>query len=207
MGGAGYCLKGVARLSMWKGLMQQLCELINNGIRGFWSRLKTQGWRGAWIWLFGHGWPRLSGVPLARFSRVTPQLFVGAQFNAAGKHTLTTWGITGSVNLRAEWDDATRNLAFARYCYLPTEDGEAPTLSQLETGVAFIQQTIETDGKVYIHCRSGVGRAPTLAAAYLVSRGHALTDALQLIQKVRPFIQVTPAQLDRLRQFAIAYHR
>jgi predicted protein tyrosine phosphatase len=165
------------------------------------DRLKTQGGVVTLNWLLGHGLPRLMGIPILRYCRVTPQIYVGAQIGAIGKRRLLAQGFTASVNLRREFDDAARGLALTQYCYLPTDDEHAPTLAQLEAGAAFIHAVLESGGKVYIHCHGGIGRAPTLAAAYFMRQGYSLEAALALIRTVRPFIRPTVEQLEQLKRF------
>ena len=55
-------------------------------------------------------------------------------------------------------------------------------------------------GKVYIHCSAGVGRAPTMAAAYFLSRGHTLDEAIGMIKQVRPFINIMTPQMELLQK-------
>ena len=43
--------------------------------------------------------------------------------------------------------------------------------------------------------------APTMAAAYFISRGYSLDDAVALIRETRPFIHIMPPQLEQLRRF------
>ena len=100
----------------------------------------------------------MTGVPILKFSKVTKNLYVGAQYNEKGKRYLEERGINSDVNLRIEFDDAEHGLALDEYCYLPTIDDDAPTMAHLEEGVAFITRVIEEGGKVYIHCAGGVGR-------------------------------------------------
>jgi protein-tyrosine phosphatase len=107
------------------------------------------------------------------------------------------------VNLRSEFDDAAHGIEPDAYLWLPTHDDHAPSLDQLRSGVAFIGQAIEGGGKVYVHCASGVGRAPTMAAAYLVSTGLSPDQAWAQIRRVRPFIRPTPPQLAVIDQFAL----
>ena len=111
-------------------------------------------------------------------------------------------GIIATVNLRAESDDAQKGVALSRYLWLPTPDDEAPSVAQLREGVAFIRELVKTGQAVYIHCAHGVGRAPTLAAAYLISEGHSPQSALDTIRMARPFITPTPIQLRRLEEWA-----
>ncbi|MEB2287959.1 MAG: dual specificity protein phosphatase [Anaerolineae bacterium] len=165
------------------------------------DRLRTQGLRATLIWIYGRGLPKLTGVPLARFSQITPQIFVGGQYRQRGKRKLEALGITGVVNLRAEADDAARGLTLAEYCYLPTIDDTAPTLEHLAEGAAFVERVTRNGGKVYIHCAGGVGRAPTLAAAYFITQGMTLDEALALIRQTRPFIRIMPPQMAQLKRF------
>lgn len=136
-----------------------------------------------------------------RFSRVTNQLYVGPQFRQAGKKALESMGIHACVNMRIEKDDAKLGLALDRYLHLPTIDDEAPSIEHLDQGVAFIRDEISSGGKVYIHCGAGVGRAPTMAAAYLMAEGNSLEQSLVMIRKVRPFIMITPPQMQQLRTY------
>jgi predicted protein tyrosine phosphatase len=170
-------------------------------------RFRRQGVKTTLLWFYARGLPFMTGVPMVRYSQITPDVFIGPQYRRAGKRRLEKLGVTGGVNMRIEFDDAAQNLALARYCYLPTIDDDAPTLEHLEEGIEFIQQVISEGGKVYIHCAGGIGRAPTMAAAYFVSQGHSLDEAINLIKKSRPFISITPVQLEQLRKFERAYGR
>jgi len=176
-------------------------RVIKNGIIGFSNRVKTQGLSAAAIWLFGHGIPKFTGVPFGKYSQITPQIYVGPQIRKLGKQKLESWGINSSVNMRIEFDDVAHDVALVHHCHLPTDDGYAPSLSQMQTGATFIHQRITAGNKVYIHCRSGIGRAPTMAIAYFVSQGYTLLDAINLIEKSRPFIQVTQHQIEQLKLF------
>jgi protein-tyrosine phosphatase len=99
-----------------------------------------------------------------------------------------------------------RSITACAYLHLPTIDDDAPSLDHLRQGVEFIHNVIQSGGKVYIHCGAGVGRAPTMAAAYLISQGHSLDEALALIRKPRPFIALTPPQMAQLQQFEQQYN-
>jgi predicted protein tyrosine phosphatase len=163
-------------------------------------RIRDHGLKTTLIWVYGRGLSKLTGVPVLRHSRVTPQLYVGPQYNARGLALLQTHGITHGVNLRIEFDDEANQLALPQYCYLPTVDDDAPTLEHLQQGIDFIHQAINDGGKVYIHCAGGVGRAPTMAAAYLMSTGLSLDESLEKIRQVRPYIYIMPVQMEQLRK-------
>ena len=181
--------------------MTTLLRLARKVLTILWDRLRHQGLRTTLVWLYGRGVPKLTGVPLLRFSQITPQVLVGGQYRGRGKRKLEAHGVTGGVNLRAEFDDAARGLALAEYCYLPTADDHAPILEHLAEGAAFIARVTGNGGKVYIHCAGGVGRAPTMAAAYFITQGMTLDEALALIRRTRPFIRIMPPQMAQLKRF------
>lgn len=189
-----------------------MLKTIRKGARIIVRRLRAQGLRTTALWAYARGVPYITGVPILRYSRVTPALYVGPQHRANGKRALAQAGIAYILNMRSEFDDAVHGLipdtppgsspaaARASYCHLPTPDDAAPSMAHLAQGIAFIESAIGGGGKVYIHCSAGVGRAPTMAAAYLIRRGYGVDDALDLIRSARPFITITPPQMRRLRE-------
>ena len=179
---------------------------LQKGLSILRRRLREQGVYTTLLWAYGRGMPLITGKPLLQFSEVTPQLFVGPQYRLNGLQHIKKHGIEAVVNLRIEKDDARLGLAPEQYCYLPTVDDEAPSSDHLQNGVQFIHQIIQSGGKVYIHCGAGVGRAPTMAAAYLISTGLSLSEALGMIKKVRPFITITNPQMQALEAFEERYN-
>lgn len=168
-----------------------------------WRRIRTQGplniARRIWVPLER----RLTGAPVWRFCQIMPQLYLGGQHGRRGLAAMKSRGITSVVNLREEFDDAQRGLVLNRYLYLPTTDGEAPTLEHIRAGVAFIHQALQQGDAVYVHCWVGVGRAATVVAAYLVAHeGETPHSALARIEAVRPFVWPSQSQRGCLQAFA-----
>jgi protein-tyrosine phosphatase len=164
-------------------------------------RLREQGLLTTLQWLYAVGIPYLTGHISLRYSKITDQVYLGAQHGRGGLQTLQEEGIEAVVNLRDESDDEEKNLLLTDYCYLPVVDNTAPRITDLEQGVQFIREVVEAGDKVYIHCASGVGRAPTMVAAYLIAEGEELEKAVQRITQVRPFIRILPDQRARLREY------
>ncbi len=142
------------------------------------------------------------GAPFQRYSRITPNLHVSGQHRKKGWPILVNRGITAVINLRIEYDDATVGIVPSRYLHLKIIDNTPPTFEQLQTAVDFIRQEIDGEGKVYIHCAAGVGRAPTIAASYLVSTGLTPDQAWSKIRAVRPFIRPTVGQIAAIEGYA-----
>jgi predicted protein tyrosine phosphatase len=154
------------------------------------------------LWAVDHLVRIVTGAPTRRLSQITPQLHVGGQYRQRGWERLASRGITAVVNMRIEFDAEARGIAPQRYLYLPTVDDTPPSLEHLRAGVDFMTEEIGNGGAVYVHCGSGVGRAPSMAAAYLVSTGLAPEEAWAKIRAVRPFIRPRPRQVAHVRQFA-----
>jgi protein-tyrosine phosphatase len=186
-------------------MLKKLSRFGQKGVHTVVTRLREQGVRTTLLWVWGRGTAKLTGVPPLRFSEVTPQLYVGPQFDHKGKRHLENSGITAVVNLRVEYDDAAHGLTLQRYCHLPTIDDASISPEHLNQGADFIREVITEGGKVYIHCAGGIGRAPTMAAAYLISEGKTVDEAMEMIRRVRPFINPTAPQRVALQEFARAY--
>ena len=175
---------------------------VTKAIRLLWERLRSQGLAVTIWWAMDHAVRILSGAPILRVSQITPQLHVGGQHRRHGWNRLRARGITAVVNMRKEFDDQAGSRAFPRYLYLPTVDDNAPSQAHLQEGVDFIADEVAQGGSVYVHCGSGIGRAATMAAAYLVSLGLTPEQAWARIRQKRPFIRPTPVQIEQLERFA-----
>lgn len=165
-------------------------------------RLAEQGLRATALWVKDKVVRRLRGYSPADISGVAPQLFVGGQQRPKGLVAMRELGISAVVNMREESDDAARGVALDHYLWLPTTDDAAPSAEALQRGIAFIAEAIDAGRGVYIHCGAGVGRAPTMAAAYLVHKGATAEAAWETIRRARPFIRPTPPQVKAIEALA-----
>ncbi len=87
---------------------------------------------------------------------------------------------------------------------LPVVDMTSPTLEQLHTAVGFMREVVAKGGAVVAHCTAGMGRTGTILAAYLVSEGLPVDEALRRIRALRPGSVETPEQEDILATYAAA---
>ena len=174
-------------------------------LRKGWSiltwRLREQGLRVTFLWLSDHLLRLLTGMSPPATSRIAPNLYVGGQHYGRGLGRMARLGIGASLSLRREADDQARGVALEKHLWLPTTDDAPPTLEQLERASSFIGEALAERRGVYVHCMSGVGRAATTAAAYLISTGLTADEAWAAIRRVRPFVRPSEAQLAMLREF------
>jgi protein tyrosine phosphatase (PTP) superfamily phosphohydrolase (DUF442 family) len=180
-------------------------SLLKKGLEGvgiLCNRLVKHGLWPTALWAADHAVRIVTGANIRAVSQITPQLHVGGQYRRRGWRRLAARGITAVVNMRVEFDDQEAGIAPDRYLYLPTVDNDPPSLEHLREGVAFMAEEIEGGGGVLVHCGSGVGRAPAMAAAYLISTGKTADEAWRMIREKRPFILPRPAQVAQVARFA-----
>ena len=146
------------------------------------------------------------GIPSLRKCQITADLFLGSQYTKLGLKKLRELGVTAIVNMRMHNVYVKARYEGIKYLHLPTVDNTAPTLKDLITGAAFIENEIRNKGKVYVHCRQGLGRGPTMALAYLIKTGLTYDDAFSLVKRVRNFISPRPSQISRLRELEELYN-
>lgn len=142
----------------------------------------------------------LKGIPTLRRSQITANLFLGGQYNLVGLRRLKEMGITAIINMRMHSIYQAAQYEGFHYLHLPTIDNTAPLLQDLIKGAEFAHEEIKNGGKVYIHCRQGLGRGPTMAIAYLLKMGATYEDAFATVKKTRTFINPRPEQIQRLKE-------
>jgi protein-tyrosine phosphatase len=91
------------------------------------------------------------------------------------------------------------------YVNIPVLDLTAPTMEQLEEMAAFIAGE-STTGIVYVHCKIGYSRTAAAAAAFLIRAGIVaeLSEAVDLLRRVRPAIIIRPEVIRALREFLLS---
>lgn len=149
----------------------------------------------------------VTGLPRLSRSQVTAHLFLGSQYNLIGLKKLRALGVTAIVNMRSHnvYGDAAHEGI--KYLHLPTVDNTPPPLVVLIKGADFIDKEIKHKGIVYVHCRQGLGRGPTMAIAYLIKIGMTYKDAYARVKQARKFINPRPGQIKRLKELEEYYKR
>ncbi|TDQ09215.1 protein-tyrosine phosphatase family protein [Pedobacter metabolipauper] len=143
----------------------------------------------------------IAGLPTLKRSQITADLFLGSQYNLVGLRKLKALGVTAIINMRIHSVYSEAQYEGFSYLHLPTEDNTPPDLEVLMRGADFADKQVKKGGKVYIHCRQGLGRGPTMAIAYLIKTGLTFEDAFALVKKVRTFINPRKGQRERLKEF------
>jgi hypothetical protein len=115
---------------------------------------------------------------------VTDRVAVGgiAVSPANWKELVEETEISAVINLRSEHQDSFVPPMPTAYLWLPVDDHSDPTPEQLWLGAQFIDTAVRNGQTVLVHCKMGIGRSPTLAAAYLVLTGLSVDEAIRRIE-------------------------
>jgi Swiss Army Knife protein, DSP-PTPase phosphatase domain len=134
-----------------------------------------------------------------RYHLVAPGLWVGARIGAAELPT----GTKTVVDLTSELWEPAGIRQMPGYRNFPVLDGSYP--HDEDAFLELLAEIADTPGGVYVHCESGRGRAPTMAALLLLARGvvDSPEAALELVQKRRPTASPTRADVAFIRRMAL----
>lgn len=134
------------------------------------------------------------------FSKITDQIYLGTNMCCVHHFSkLKSLGVSADVDLEEEKSERPQDLE--AYLWLPVKDHTAPTQTQLKIGAGTINEMVKAGKKVYVHCKNGHGRAPTMIAAYFILTGKTPTEAVELVKSRRPEIHLEDSQFKALEKF------
>lgn len=113
-------------------------------------------------------------------------------------------GVAAVLNLCAERPDDRQRLheAGLAYLWLPVMDICPPSFEQIVQGVVWIEQQLQYQRTIYVHCAAGVGRSATLLACwFLYAQRMSTAQALRYLKARRPQVGLTRIQVRRLEEF------
>jgi len=140
------------------------------------------------------------------YSKINEYLYIGSNLCKGGVclihgEEFKKIGVCTELNLTAEEKEYPPDDIDV-YAWLPVVDGYAPTPDQLLIGTSIINESIKNKNTVYVHCKNGHGRSPTMVAAYLVKyEGKSIDEAIGVIKNVRPEVHIEDNQLKSLTEF------
>lgn len=138
-----------------------------------------------------------------QYSQITDLIYLGTNF-CCESHVdgmfIGKEGVQASISLESELM-TTEPGKLNYFLWLPTIDHTAPSLQSLALGVQMMRFLVAQKVKMYIHCRNGHGRSPTLVAAYFISTGMNTRQAIKAVMRKRPEVHIEPVQEARLQEF------
>lgn len=141
------------------------------------------------------------------YTKIDEHIYIGSNLckgNVCPIHSedFKLLGVCVEINL----DDERKEIPpddIESYTWMPVVDGYAPNEIQLSLGTSIMNEAITNGRTVYVHCRNGHGRSPTLVAAYYIRYKNMTTDkAIKFIEKSRPEVHIEDRQRKALDEFS-----
>lgn len=140
------------------------------------------------------------------YSKITNRIYIGSDLCKGSvclvhSDEFKRIGVCAEINLSIERKEIPPEEIDV-YSWIPVVDGYAPTPDQLDIGTTIIHQVVKGGKTVYVHCKNGHGRSPTLVAAYLIRyKKMGVEEATKFIAEKRPEIHIEKIQKKSLRDF------
>lgn len=134
-------------------------------------------------------------------TQITPNIYIGTQRAASNKEYLLNHKITHVINLNA----SNKEYEFAdtfEYYHVKVADKDFIELpAEFYSAAEFINDAVNRNCVILVHCQQGLCRSPALVAYYLAtSRNISLDEAINLIREKRPYVNINDGFLAELRK-------
>ena len=140
------------------------------------------------------------------YTRITDQIFVGSDLCNGmvcpiHGEDFKRLGVSSEINLSKEKKEIPPD-GVDSYTWIPVTDGYSPTQDQLDMGTSIINEAVTKGKKIYVHCKNGHGRSPTMAIAYLIRfGGKSLEEAKAFVKEKRAEVHIEETQEKELREY------
>jgi predicted ATP-grasp superfamily ATP-dependent carboligase/protein tyrosine phosphatase (PTP) superfamily phosphohydrolase (DUF442 family) len=166
-------------------------------LKTFITRINTIGFRFAFHRLV----EEYFGLPNLKYGKMDRKLYFGGQFSKLGLLKLKFYGIKSVLSLRNDFSDPKISFIKMEYFKIDIPEYEEITIENFTTSIDCINRQIELGRPIFVHCREGVGRAPSVVVGFLLSKGVNLKEALETVYASRPFSNILEEQLASLRRY------
>ncbi len=138
---------------------------------------------------------------LLEYNRITEHIYLGTNqcCQPHFEESLLKAGIRADISLEQEHLDSPFGVDF--FLWLPVVDKQPPSQQQLLVGARTIKDLDDNNIKVYVHCKRGHQRGPTLVAAYFILEGWGPRSAIKKVRDMRA-IHLTRGQMKALAEFS-----
>jgi protein-tyrosine phosphatase len=129
------------------------------------------------------------------YNKITPNIYIGNNqcCHVGLDKLLEKEGIYADLSM--EESVADNPVGVKAFLWIPVVDHSPPDIEQMNLGVNFIEEILKINKKVYIHCKNGHGRAPTLVIAYMMKKeGKSFEEAYRIVINARPVIHLDTNQ-------------
>jgi hypothetical protein len=134
-------------------------------------------------------------------NEVYPNIYVGNLSSSMNSDELYTNGIThvmSVMNGSICWNYP--NIKYSIYHI--NDDSWTDISKHFESAIGFIENAINNNGKVLVHCKEGVSRSVTMVMVYIIYKERiSPSAALDMIKKIRSKVQPNKGFMRHLQEY------
>eukprot|EP01084_Bolivina_argentea_P121588 215474_1 len=158
-------------------------------------------WRFPSLSVCGCTRPCREAVQTVEIFEIIPGLFVGAVHGAYKHQYLKNKNIKCILNISNE--KYFQNKQLFEYLQIDIEDAvTTEIIKHFEITNIFIDQALSSKQGVYVHCRAGISRSPSVIMAYLMwKNGIGVNEADKIVGKVHPDANPNSSFMRQLEQY------
>ena len=103
------------------------------------------------------------------------------------------WGITRIMNCAEEHSKHQYPVDLPLVCIPLEDDAYCAAESQIVAAAGQLQDWVSKGEKVFVHCKAGISRSPTVVMAWLIAyQKYSFDDAWCKVVKARPIVRPNP---------------
>tara|TARA_B100000945_G_C20425488_1_gene620294 strand:+ start:3015 stop:3518 length:504 start_codon:yes stop_codon:yes gene_type:complete len=136
-------------------------------------------------------------------SQIDDNLFLSGEYKENDLMSIHKLGIKCVIDMRSEtiFDGQKFNDLGIEYHNIPVDNFYPPDDNKTLFGIEIIKKHINSNQKILVHCKEGVGRSPYIIAGYLITQGYSVYESLSLIKSKRWGVNLNKIQRKSIKQF------
>jgi len=133
------------------------------------------------------------------FDHIIDGIYIGNNMccNMGLSQKLKAEGI--SVDISVDDEKIDQPFGVDAFLWIPAEDGLTPSNDIMKLAVSSLDQFVQNDRKVYVHCQKGHGRSASIVMAYLLHKRYSFDEAFTIVKTARDDIHLNSTQVEILK--------
>ena len=140
-------------------------------------------------------------APFIKLTSIDNIIYLGNAYNAADYYYLKNFGITGIVNACNEISNYFED-DFEYFKIDILDINNSSIYKFFDPFITFVENILENDGKIMIHCYMGSSRSAILVVLYLIKyKSYTMDDSIHFITDKRNRVNINVTYIEELKKY------
>ena len=140
-------------------------------------------------------------APFIKLTSIDDIIYLGNAYNAADYYYLKNFGITGIVNACNEISNYFED-DFEYFKIDILDINNSSIYKFFDPFITFVENILENDGKIMIHCYMGSSRSAILVVLYLIKyKSYTMDDSIHFITDKRNRVNINVTYIEELKKY------